>query len=244
MHPTLTAALPKLAAQIDTERPLIARAIAEHVTVDLQTEVFKIILHVSDAASHQLLSTQSQRDYLRQLFTDYGLVDYAIEITHTVPSVPSVPSVESVPSVPSVSAPVPTPRTPRLMLTLPQRAKLLTWVQQHSDRAATDPDSDLATAAATDLEFPLHSSHIRSVRTSLGIAKVKPEPTPSPIPSDLSLADLQSRLNAHEERLDSLAISATGTQATISALHDRLSQIIHWLDRMSYTTIPELPPLS
>lgn len=229
MHPTLTAALPKLAAQIDTERPLIARAIAEHVTVDLQTEVFKIILHVSDAASHQLLSTQSQRDYLRQLFTDYGLVDYAIEITHTVPS---------------VSAPVPTPRTPRLMLTLPQRAKLLTWVQQHSDRAATDPDSDLATAAATDLEFPLHSSHIRSVRTSLGIAKVKPEPTPSPIPSDLSLADLQSRLNAHEERLDSLAISATGTQATISALHDRLSQIIHWLDRMSYTTIPELPPLS
>lgn len=229
MHPTLTAALPKLAAQIDTERPLIARAIAEHVTVDLQTEVFKIILHVSDAASHQLLSTQNQRDYLRQLFTDYGLVDYAIEITHTVPS---------------VSAPVPTPRTPRLMLTLPQRAKLLTWVQQHSDRAATDPDSDLATAAATDLEFPLHSSHIRSVRTSLGIAKVKPEPTPSPIPSDLSLADLQSRLNAHEERLDSLAISATGTQATISALHDRLSQIIHWLDRMSYTTIPELPPLS
>lgn len=229
MHPTLTAALPKLAAQIDTERPLIARAIAEHGTVDLQTEVFKIILHVSDAASHQLLSTQSQRDYLRQLFTDYGLVDYAIEITHTVPS---------------VSAPVPTPRTPRLMLTLPQRAKLLTWVQQHSDRAATDPDSDLATAAATDLEFPLHSSHIRSVRTSLGIAKVKPEPTPSPIPSDLSLADLQSRLNAHEERLDSLAISATGTQATISALHDRLSQIIHWLDRMSYTTIPELPPLS
>lgn len=213
MHPTLAQALPKLAAQIDTERPLIARAIADHTTVEINTDLEQITLHISDAASYELLTTTSQFSYLRQVFDEHGFRAFRLNTYN--------PPVKSVPAVNDVT---PTPQRTRTMLTLPQRAQLLAWVEAHRTEAATDPDTDLAAAAAAALGFPVNASHVRTVRTAAGIAKTKPEPLP-----ELSLADLQARLNAHEQRLDDHAIEATSMNAVIQQLMKRVAQVIEHL---------------
>jgi hypothetical protein len=248
-HPTLAQALPKLAAQIDTERPLIARAIADHVTVDLQTEIFKVVLHVSDPGSFQLLETTSQWTYLRDLFTAHGFGDYVLELTHaSPPPVNTVPPVNEVPPSPSITtAPSPTPKPPRQMLNITQRSKLLTWLETNRALAELEPDNDLAITAYQALGFLINASHIRTLRTHLGIAKIKPEP----LPADLSLADLQARLAAHEERLAAHAVQAAGMKATIAALHDRLRGIIAHLNAdarfngsADVEIVADLPPLN
>lgn len=212
-HPTLAQALPKLAAQIDTERPLIARAIADHTTVEINTDLEQITLHISDDASSELLTTTSQFSYLRQVFDEHGFRAFSLNTYN--------PPVNPAPAVNDVTTSGPTPQRTRTMLTLPQRAQLLAWVEAHRADVATDPDTDLAMSAAAALGFPVNASHVRTVRTAAGIAKTKPEPLP-----ELSLADLQARLNAHEQCLDDHAIEATSMNATIQQLMKRVAQII------------------
>lgn len=215
MHPPLAQALPKLAAQIDTERPLIARAIADHTTVEINADLEQITLHISDKASYELLTICSQHAYLRQAFDDHGFRAYSLSTSQETAPVNPAPAVND------VTTSGPTPQRTRTMLTLPQRAQLLAWVEAHRADVATDPDTDLAMSAAAALGFPVNASHVRTVRTAAGIAKTKPEPLP-----ELSLADLQARLNAHEQCLDDHAIEATSMNATIQQLMKRVAQII------------------
>ncbi len=214
MHPPLAQALPKLAAQIDTERPLIARAIADHTTVEINADLEQITLHISDKASYELLTICSQHAYLRQAFDDHGFRAYSLSTSQETAPVNPAPAVND------VTTSGPTPQRTRTMLTLPQRAQLLAWIEARLDRAATEPDNALAMSAAADLAFPIHASHVRSIRLSLSIAKAKPEPTP-----EITLADLQARLNAHEQRLDDHAIEATSMNAAIQQLMKRMAQI-------------------
>lgn len=225
-HPTLAAALPKLAAQIDTERPLIARAIADHVTIEINTVRDEITLHISDTSSYELLTTPSQINYLRQAFDQHGFNTYSLNTANPQPDNP----------VPPVNDVTPTePPQKRLMLTLPQRAQLMAWLESHRDRAATDPDSALATSAAAALAFPLNASHVRSVRLTLKIEKTKPELLP-----EINLAELQKRIESLEDTprneigvfrlnqalihktLDTLALEAARTRSVIQQLKTKI----------------------
>lgn len=218
MHSTLAQAFPHIAAQIDAERVLLTRPIAEHTTCEWSEK--EIILHCDDDATYQLLTTPSQSAYLR---TAFSLPIHAMRHLPVDNDTPPIdPPVNTFPAVNDVT-PVPetTPQRTRTMLTLPQRAQLLAWIEARLDRAATEPDNALAMSAAADLAFPIHASHVRSIRLSLSIAKAKPEPTP-----EITLADLQTRLNAHEQRLDDHAIEATSMNAAIQQLMKRMAQII------------------
>ena len=254
MHPTHAQALPKLAAQIDTERPLIARAIADHTTIEINTDLEEITLHISDEASYELLTTTSQLTYLRQAFDEHDFRSYTLRIER-----PRSGAVNTVPAVNDVTPSSPPPSRTRTMLTLPQRAQLLAWVEAHRAEAATTPDATLATHASEDLLFSINASHVRTIRDALGIAKTKPEPT---LPEGITLAELQKQLNTlradiavnhdatqknqldHAQRLDDYALEATGIKATIAALHERLRVVIAYLAENSHITIPQLPPLS
>lgn len=78
-------------------------------------------------------------------------------------------------------------------------------------------------SAAADLAFPIHASHVRSIRLSLSIAKAKPEPLP-----ELSLTDLQKQVTI-------LHIDTAGMKDTIAELRARLRDVLEHLN---------LPPLS
>ncbi len=217
MHSTLAQAFPSIAAQIDADRVLLARPIAEHTTCEWSEK--EIILHCDDDATYQLLTTPSQSAYLR---TAFSLPIHAMRHLPVDNDTPPIdPPVNTFPAVNDVTTSGPTPQRTRTMLTLPQRAQLLAWVEAHRADVATDPDTDLAMSAAAALGFPVNASHVRTVRTAAGIAKTKPEPLPK-----LSLADLQARLNAHEQHLDDHAIEATSMNATIQQLMKRVAQII------------------
>ena len=231
MHPTLAQALPKLAAQIDTERPLIARAIADHVTIEINADLEQITLHISDQSSYELLTTGSQHTYLRQAFDNHGFRAYSLSTSQEIDPVNPVTTVNDVTTeqratgiynTTTGAAVTSLPRT-RTILTLPQRAQLLTWVEAHRAEAATKPDTDLATSAAASLGFPVNASHVRTVRAAAGLAKTKPEPLP-----ELSLTDLQKQVTI-------LHIEAAGMKDTIAELRARLRDVLEHLN---------LPPLS
>jgi hypothetical protein len=237
MHPTLAQAFPAIAAQIDADRVLLARPIAEHTTCEWSEK--EIILHCDDDATYQLLTTPSQAAYLR---TAFSLPIHAMRHLPVDDDTPPIdPPINTAPAVNDVTPSSPPPSRTRTMLTLPQRAQLLAWVEAHRAEAATTPDATLATQASEDLLFSINASHVRTIRDALSIAKTKPEPRP-----ELSLAELQARLNAHEQRLDDHALEATGMKATIAALHDRLRTLLtlHNYNAAPGCSIPELPPLS
>jgi hypothetical protein len=208
MHPTIAAALPKLAAQIDTERPLIARAIADYVTVEINAATEEVTLHVSDEASYDLLTTISQRTYLRQAFDDHHFLAYTLRIERPRPTAPK-PAAE----------PPASPTPPRCILDLRQRAALLTWLEARPNLCATLTDNQLAADATAELGFPIGTTNIRTIRVhELGIAKAKAEP-PAP-PSDISLAVLQAAVDRHSLQLD--AIQGINLAEVLTNLRDSL----------------------
>jgi hypothetical protein len=244
----LYSAFPGIAARIDTERVIIARAIAEHVTVSWDDH--EITFSCEDAPTLELLQNPSQLHYLNEVTQEHGFQTLIIEPGFVVPdredraAAPDnpPPPVNTVPPVNEVTLVGPvTPKQSRQMLNISQRSKLLTWLETNRALAELEPDTDLAVTASEALGFPLNASHIRTLRTHLGIAKVKPEP----LPADLSLADLQARLAAHEERLDNHAVQAAGMKATIAALHDRLRVVIARVNEGAVLlAVADLPPLN
>lgn len=213
-RPTFTAALPFLAALIDTERPLVARAIAEHVTVEINEDERSLELHVSDTASWQLLTTTSQRTYLRQLLDDQGWKNYALRI-HSPDAADPAPTAPE----PAAEAPPVALTPPRCILDLRQRAALLTWLEARRNLCATLTDNQLAADASAELGFPIGVTNVRTIRVQqLGIAKAKAEP-PAP-PSDISLAVLQAAVERHSLQLD--AIQGINLTEVLTNLRDSL----------------------
>lgn len=234
MNTTLAQAFPHIVAQIDAERVLLARPIAEHTTCDWSEK--EIILHCDDDATYQLLTTPSQAAYLRNTF-----------------SLP-IHAVRKMPAAEPPATPPPTensqPKTPKRTanaLTFLERQTLQQWMQQPDNThfVAHESDADAARQATKDLD-PTHitAANIASMRKLLNIEKFKPEkPQPFQLPEGVSLADLQARVQAHEERLDAMHVQATGMKATIAELHDRLKTLI---TLKNYNADPAccIPPLS
>lgn len=253
MNTTLAQAFPHIAAQIDAERVLLVRPIAEHTTCEWSEK--EIILHCDDDATYQLLTTPSQAAYLRSTFS------LPIHAMRKLPNT-AEPQVNQPPT--ENSKPKTTKRTANA-LTFMERDALRQWMQQpdnihlvahesdtHAASEASRHFSQLTKPATTeggDSEpaFPgltITPANIASMRKLLGIEKVKPEkPQPLQLPEGLSLVDLQARVQAHEERLDAMHVQATGMKATIAELHDRLKTLI---TLKNYNADPAccIPPLS
>lgn len=211
-RPTLLAAFPSFAARIDTERPLIARAIADHVTVSFDDDT--ITLHCDDAPTHQLLTTASQLDYLTTTAPAFG---FMLQIA-------APPTTEPTPEPQSEPKPV------KSYLSYQDRKKLEAWMQEpeNTHYVQHESDTDAARKASQDLD-PLHltASNIASMRKMLGIAKAKPAPPPElPLPSDLCVATLQAQVNEQGSQLAALRIEATGMKDTIAALRRAVRDLI------------------
>lgn len=222
--PTLAQAFPRLAAQIDTERPLIARAIADHVTVEWEAE--HIRFYVSDASSFQLLSTSAQHSYLIALCSTIG---FDLRIFDN-------------------SSPQPTPETkhqepettlPRRYntLTFQERMKLQSWMQEPDNThfVAHESDTDAARQASKDLD-PIHitSANIGSMRKILRIEKVKPEKPATPALPGIDLITLTARVEVLETQHAAL-VASNGPEiiAQLRRLLDELTSVDELTSRLA-----------
>lgn len=228
-------ALPHLAALIDDERPLISAAL-----LDLRvTEIGDSIVHadVTTQHSYDILTTQSQHDYLNAALTKHWGKPSSLFLTLNLPSEPPL---SPLPPVPNDK-----PKRTANTLTFSKRNQLQSWmtIAENTTYVANESDVLAAGKAIGDLQMDITPGNIKSMRQLLGIEKVKPTPTTPILPEGLTLADLQARLQAHEKRLDALTgttaglqgivpdlrVRADGMQATIADLHRVLSRVIAYL---------------
>lgn len=215
-RPTLLAAFPSFAARIDTERPLIARDIADHVTVSWDDDT--IILHCDDAPSYQLLTTLSQLDYLTTTAAAFG---FTLQIA-APPTAAAAPDPAPEPQA--------EPKPLKSYLSYQDRKKLEAWMQEpeNTHYVQHESDTDAARKASQDLD-PLHltASNIAGMRKMLGIAKARPTPPPElPLPPDLDLAKLQAQVNEQGSQLDALRVQATGMKDTLTELRRAVRDLI------------------
>jgi hypothetical protein len=259
MITTLAQAFPAIAAQIDAERVLLTRPIAEHTTCEWSDK--EILLHCDDDATYQLLTTPSQSSYLR---TAFALPIHAMR---------GLPAPEKDPADPSPSSDLPSTEPKRRTanaLNFLERDALRHWMlePESTHLVAHGSDTEAATQASIALEnafagLVITPGNIASMRKLLHIEKIKPEkPQPAQLPDGLTLADLQKQLHTlqtnqaitesatqanqldHAQQLEHLRVHATGMSATIAELHDRLRGVIAYLGEHSYIAIPPLSPLS
>lgn len=236
-RPTLLAAFPSFAARIDTERPLIARAIADHVTVSFDDDI--MTLHCDDAPTHQLLTTASQLDYLKTTAETFGFTTLHLTVPPT-----TTPAPEPQPE------PKPETKPVKSYLSYQDRKKLEAWMQEpeNTHYVQHESDTDAARKASQDLD-PLHftASNITGIAFLLGIAKAKPAPPPElPLPPDLDLAKLQAQINEQGSQLAALRIEATSMKDTIAALRRAVADLIraHNAKTGLYDAICPLPELA
>lgn len=256
---TLAQAFPAIAAQIDAERVLLTRPIAEHTTCEWSDK--EILLHCDDDATYQLLTTPSQSSYLRTAFA------LPIHAMRKLPAAAGSP--DDQPSTKNEEQ-TPAPKRTANALNFLERQALQKWMQEPESThlVAHGSDAEAATQASIALEnafagLVITPGNIASMRKLLHIEKIKPEkPQPAQLPDGLTLADLQKQLHTlqtnqaitesatqanqldHAQQLEHLRVHATGMSATIAELHDRLRSVIAYLGEHSYIAILPLSPLS
>lgn len=262
MH-TLVQAFPHIAAQIDAARPILAQAIPHlHVAT---IEDNKVVLVCNDPPTSELLSSSSQGSYFAALFNTHFGRPISLELNHLPPGTQLEDFIvcKSPPLHPSTTPPASPKRTANA-LTFRERQALQTWMSQPDNThfVAHESDTDAARQATQDLRlivkgvdgdykpvFPdltITPANIGSMRKLLGIEKVKPEkPAPLQLPDGLTLADLQARIQAHEERLDDLRVQAAGIKDLINMLHKHLKEVIEHVQTLTpgVYTLHALPPL-
>lgn len=226
----ITAALPGLATKIEDERPLIASAL-----LDIRvTRIDDTVLHcaVSDPHSYEILTSPRQWDYLNKTLSAHFGRDSTFDFTLNL----------------NGSQLPPTPRRTANTLTYHERKALENWMQQPDNAlfVAHESDADAARQASKDLTPTIITpGNIGSMRKLLGLEKAKPEkPQPPALPEGLTLADLQARVQDHEERIDAMHVHATGMKATLAELHRALHLVIATLDEKARVSIPQPLPLS
>lgn len=260
MNTTLAQAFPHIAAQIDAERVLLARPIAEHTTCDWSEK--EIILHCDDDATYQLLTTPSQSAYLRTTFS------LPIHAMRKLPNEAELPLAH--PAQP------PKPKRTANTLNFLERQALQKWMEKPDNAhfVAHESDVDAARQATQDLQLEFHddpkdpsnrvqthpdliitAGNIASMRRLLRIEKIKPEKPAPVLPEGTTLADLQaqvtllrSRVEHNTAEIDALRASGTGADATIASLHHVLSTVVKYLNGCFHgdtevAAVPELPPL-
>ncbi len=241
-RPTLAAAFPKQAAQIDTERPLIARAIAEHVTVSWN-DTQELVLHCDDDPSHQLLITPSQYQYLRTVFPTFASLAVVLALA------PNIITPELVLDACEKERQASREKAaPRNQLAMEQVLALGNWLAQPANTklAADDTDPVVAAAATEALKFTVTVPNIVRARKALNIQKTKPA-TPDPQTDLVELARRVSILETDGQNLNDLArrlirlevdqpmeittlsrtfrIQTDGINATIAALRDFVDKL-------------------
>lgn len=221
-RPTLAAAFPKQAAQIDTERPLIARAIADHVTVSW-TDTNELVLHCDDDPSHQLLSTPSQYQYLRTVFSQFAILAVTLAPSITPELVLDACEKERQASREKAA--------PRNQLAMEQVLALGNWLAQpENTKLATDDTDPVVAAAATQaLKFTVTVPNIVRARKALNIQKTKPA-APDPQTDLVELSRRVSRLEVDNPQeimvlRQNFRVELTGINATITALRDLVDKL-------------------
>lgn len=241
MSPTpLTTALPKLAAQIDAERPLISAAL-----LDLRvTQIDDTVIHTDVITQHSydILTSASQQDYLDGVLSRHFGRPTTFSFSLNLPT-----------AEPPLS-PVPTPASPRTnnTLTFTERAALQHWMSVTENHVFVARESDTAAArkathdframvkalpgAESDCEpaFPditITAGNIASMRKILGIEKLKPQPAVALAKAgDIDLVALHAKVAQHDLQLDpiagiSLAEVLTALRDTLHALKERVDDI-------------------
>jgi hypothetical protein len=201
MQPTpFTTAFPKLAAQIDDERPLISAALLDILVTDIQDDF--ILAEVTTEHSYDILISPAQHNYLNRALSKHWDKEASVSLTRHIPSDP--PSTESTPSIPSTPAPKRIANT----LTFTERTALQNWMVQPDNTTFTalESDPDTARQATKDLGFDITPGNIASMRKILGIEKVKPtKPEPTPTHPDIDLVALHAQVQQHHLQLDPIA---------------------------------------
>lgn len=194
MQPTpLTTALPKLAAMIDDERPLISAALLDVVVTDIGDAIVRA--EVTTEHNFEILSMPSQHDYLNKALSRHWEKAAGFFLTLRIPA-----------EAPMPQAPSPTPDGPKRTantLTFTERAALQNWMNQDENTAYVAHESDaLAAGKATgDLKMDITAGNILSMRKILGIDKIKPaKPAMAPV-HDIDLVALQAIVQQHQMQL-------------------------------------------
>jgi hypothetical protein len=218
MQPTpFTTALPKLAAIIDDERPLISAALLDILVTDIGDAIVRA--EVTTEHNFEILTMPSQHEYLNKALSRHWGKEAAFSLTLKVPS--EIPQTIANDSQPPQTSPKRTANT----LTFTERAALQHWMSQPENRAfvANESDADAARQATQDLSlmvsavagsesdckpsFPdliITPGNIASMRKILGIEKVKPTKT-APLPvHDIDLVALHAKVQEHGLLLDPL----------------------------------------
>lgn len=199
--PSLLSAFPKAAAIIDEQRPLIARAIADHVTVDWDDT--SLTIHCDDESTFQLLTTEHQSRFLTDLFK----AECAFQTVHILPPQSTEPDLFK----PAAET------TKRNTLSIVERAKLLTWLDENRALCPVNSDAELAPIAAEKLGFTVSPSNIRTIREALKI------PRCAPPPPDTDLAALAAKVAEHDIQLGPL--KANSLPAMLTALRDTIHRL-------------------
>lgn len=243
MKPTpLTAAFPKLAAQIDDERPLISAALLDiRITA---IEDHRITADVLTDHSHALLTSPSQHDWLDAILSRFFTRPMGFVFSYNPIVQPS--ALELALSPPLTEGP---PRRTANTLTFTERAALQNWMQQpgvavfvanESDpaasRQATNDLQQMVRAAPGDVNaceaaFPgliITPGNIASMRKILGIEKTKTAAVAKA--KDIDLVALHARVQQHHLQLDpiaglSLAEVLTNLRDSLHALEKRLTAL-------------------
>ena len=230
-----TNALPKLAAIIDDERPLISAALLDIIVTDIGDTIVRA--EVTTDHNFEILTMPSQHEYLNKALSRHWGKEAAFSLTLSVPVATSMPQ-----------APSPTPAAPKRTantLTFTERAALQHWMNQPENRSftANESDAEAARQATKDLAlmvkavawsegdcepaFPgiiITAGNIASMRKILGIEKVKPaKPAPTTPPHDIDLVALQAQVQQHHLQLDPIA--GVNIAEVLSNLRNSLHEI-------------------
>lgn len=200
MQPTpLTTALPKLAARIDDERPLISHALLDVIVTEIGDAIVRA--EVTTEHSFEILSMPAQHEYLNAALSREWQKAAGFYLTLHIPSNP--PPTTANHSQPPQTSPKRTANT----LTYTERANLQSWMSVAENTAFVANESDaLAAGKATgDLKMDITAGNIAGMRKILGIEKVKPvKPTPAPV-HNIDLGALQAQVQQHHLQLDPIA---------------------------------------
>lgn len=115
-----------------------------------------------------------------------------------------------------------------------QDSELIAWMRQEENTAFVAKETDKAAAikAAADLGFPITAANITGTRNALNIPKLRPA---APEPTDPSLADLQRRFLAAENRIEALQVKATSMDELLTSLRTTLSHAEARLTKLERT---------
>jgi hypothetical protein len=234
----LTHCLPKLAAQIDNDRPLIAAALLDIRVLEIKDDA--VIADVITQHSYDILTTQSQRSYINAALTQH----FGHE-SHFSLALNLTPAEDPPLSQPPVDGGSATPKPPRHSnsLTYAERSKLQAWMDmpENTQFVANNSDALAAGKATGELQMDITAGNIAGMRKVLGIDKTKPAKTEPA--HDIDLVALHALVQEHHLQLEplknnTLAGILSGLRNSIHAIEQQIATISNGPNGRNTATIP------